>query len=364
MEFCKFYGISVPQLLLLNNLSDVTELAGYLNNPLDFDKLQDFKQEIEFFVDFFQRAFPRQPLSKSRLKNDIDYTRWTLYENHINRRRNKQPEAKLSREELAIVNDVLRYKNISTFSQIVDRNGDIVNLVQNDGDDSAEVICAYFRSKIEFVPILLDKLNFTENKDSTIFGMTVMSIVQSNAVRLLNLIRAKFKNPKEEHSKAVFDEFDKNISLLESLINDTRNQKSTKTQRINYEVNYTSEQQKQDMELARSKNKALQKNPAGFKKLCELYNLLDGLDVDAYNSLFGLNKTKEEYEDIFEKLTDLGLVGLNFNALDFFKEFINTMSFSSEDKIVIHSESECAENIHLARRFLDTVKLKVGDVIE
>ena len=44
MEFCRYYGMSVPQLLLLNNLSDVPELAGYLNNPLDFEKLQDFEK--------------------------------------------------------------------------------------------------------------------------------------------------------------------------------------------------------------------------------------------------------------------------------------------------------------------------------
>lgn len=359
MEFCRYYGMSVPQLLLLNNLSDVPELAGYLNNPLDFEKLQDFKKEIEFFVDFFQQAQPRMPISKSRLKTDIDYTRWDLYEKH-NDIRYRRKGYKLSPEELEIINNVLRYKNISYFNTVyIDWRNEAIKL----SEEEEAAICSYFRTKLEVVPKLLEKLNFTESKESTVFNMTVMSIVSNNADRLLSVFSTKFKDPKEKFSDAVYDEYDKNLALLESLIQEPGT-KSQKKSSAKPDVEFTSIQQRDDMLSARDKNVSLRKNPAGFNKLCELYDLLNNIDADTYNSAFGLNLTREEYEVIFDHLADLGLVGLNFCALDFFKEFINTISFSSEDKIVIQPDSLCAQNLNLLRRFLDTIRTKVGDEIE
>lgn len=358
MEFCRYYGMSVPQLLLLNNLSDVPELAGYLNNPLDFEKLQDFKKEIEFFVDFFQQAQPRMPISKSRLKTDIDYTRWDLYEKH-NDIRYRRKGYKLSPEELEVINNVLRYKNISYFNTVyIDWRNEAIKLSEEEA-----AICSYFRTKLEVVPKLLEKLNFTESKESTVFNMTVMSIVSNNADRLLSVFSTKFKDPKEKFSDAVYDEYDKNLALLESLIQEPGT-KSQKKSSAKPDVEFTSIQQRDDMLAARDKNVSLRKNPAGFNKLCELYDLLNNIDADTYNSAFGLDLTREEYEVIFDHLADLGLVGLNFCALDFFKEFINTISFSSEDKIVIQPDSLCAQNLNLLRRFLDTIRTKVGDEIE
>lgn len=400
MDFCNFYGISLTQLLTQGVDNDtLSNLAGYLNNSFDKEKLVNFKKELESFVDFFSRIENKEIMEmveytpEDKNKNKMISTRTELldlHEQRVKSSRRKSTRVKrtdrfldktspnsdidskhiLTDEHLRLLKQFIKYQNvlITPKKSRINPNLEIVSIVNLDGNletlnDLEISIAQYFGQRIRIRKHLVDGLDVNAVNDAVIFNMTVSAIIASSGERLLNYLFTSFKNKTDTHNSSFYYDVYDNVMRLNSLVTDNvrPNQVKEESKEILYEKSAEGAEHREFIENLRIINPNFYNNPKPLYYISQLYESVKDINVDSYNSIFRIDKTKDEYEKAFTHLAELGLVGLNFNPIAMMETEIKGLTLEKDDQITVDPNSECAYNFNIAARFMDTIILKEGD---
>lgn len=403
MDFCNFYGISLPQLLSRGVDSEtINNLASYLNNSFDKEKLVNFKSELDCFVDFFNRIedkevkIPEAYTEDEKQESEIISVRSELLKLHeqrikdLNRQKNARvkrtdrirgasspkpdvnTENILSDTDLNIIKNFIRYQNVDIipkqsrhsegmeYVRIINLDGNIETL-----NDLEIKIAQYFGMRVKMRKHIINGLDVNNKSDAVMFNTTVNAIIASNGERLLNFLYSSFKNKNEGHNSSFYTEVHKNVMDLLHLINTESADKhdSEDSKEIIYEKNEKGALHREFINELFSVNPNLSSNSDPLYYISRLYENIRNIDVDMYNSIFRVDRpyTSDDYENAFKHLTELGLVGLNFKPILMMKNEIRGLSFEKDAQVHINPNSECAYNFNIAARFVDTIILNEGD---
>ena len=406
MEFCRFYGVSLPQLILAGvNENTITHLASYLNNSFDAEKLKDFKRELEALVGFFDRIrdkklYAIEPDKYSSEKEKAEYKLFIQRKKYIdaherrlkasksttgiNTRTRKfgRPEPPKPAQSEANNKDILpddiyqelkrfiRYNNVrllptesrsgETYLQIQNLNNSIETL-----NELEITICEFFGDKIKLREHLISKLDDIKDTTATVFNIPISTVLSSNGEKLLNFLYGRCKKENAQSDNFYFTLY-KELEDFYKLVfeEEEGNNNEIELTEISYEKSQQGYEHEKFIESVRKLNPILAKNEEALYYVSELYLSLVRVDEDLCQNNFRLEEgkyTKADYEKAFSHLAQLGLVGLGFNSVDMLKDAIKDISFSIDNRIFVAEDSECATNINLSKRFADTIIMREGD---
>lgn len=381
MNFCKFYGISATKLLIptLRN-KDLEEFVKHLNNKVDCGILMDFKWELEILKNFLTRTVsmsysdPESRKLEKRVKQNEDFRKFGT-----NLAKSKQ----LTDEELAEAKEKLKNARKSV-SEVISVNGENFRL-----SPAQVAIIEYYTGRVEVLDRYLKHIELKSFTDRTVFGRKLPYVLGSNGRGIKNAVAdqlQKYTNKNRAYVKSLYSRYESDVALLKSYIVEPKTQEELEA--LEKKAKELSEA-KRNMAAARNKggvdadkpdfvelehwgefssilrsNLDVRINPVLVDVTYKVYKIAKSFTVEYYNSIFGLNLTQEEYEKEFESLSRLGLVGLDFYTIDFFRMFITTATFSSEIKVELYEprDTELIRSINDIDRLLKT-NLPLGSII-
>lgn len=359
MDFCKFYGISAPQLLIYNlPNSEFQKVVKPLNNIIDYEMVKDLKIELGYLKGFLQSLkYEYQDPKTKRLERRL--------KKNLNRRKSGKeitPKDLMTDEEIKEAEEFLasQTKSISVYQE---RNGKEFYLTDNE----IKILEYYMRKR----PVIDRYVNHIEEKtfsERKVFGKKLDYVCVRDGSDILYRVSrgiASVSNDKLA-KKQLYKTYRNDIELLKSFIDENLHASDVvakKQQKLYKLPDYIVGQHREVMQNILSYSTAIQANGAeNIKILYEMYKMVVSFTPEFYNRTFGIDATREEYEQMFDRLVDLGLVGLSLYTEEFFNLFIKSVTFAKEEEIVIAGDSELAKAIRLIDRLLKT-DLETGSVI-
>ena len=381
MNFCKFYGISATKLLIptIRN-KDLEEFVKHLNNKVDCGILMDFRWELEILKNFLTRTIsmsysdPESRKLEKRVKQNEDFRKFGT-----NLAKSKQ----LTDEELMEAKEKLKNARKSV-SEVISVNGENFRL-----SPAQLAIVEYYTGRVEVLDRYIKHIELKSFTDRTVFGRKLPYVLGSNGRGIKNAVAdqlQRYTNKNRAYVKSLYSRYESDVELLKSYIVEPKTQE---------ELDALERKAREELELRNNMSKIRAKggtdadkpdfiemehwaefseivrqnldiriNPTLLDVNYKIYKLAKSFTVDYYNSIFGLNLSKEEYEREFESLSRLGLVGLDFYTLDFFRMFVTTATFSSEIKVELYEprDTELIRSIYDIDRLLKT-NLPLGSLI-
>lgn len=358
MEFCKFYGVSAPQ-LVMHNLpnSKFKSVVEPLNNVIDYVMVVDLKVELEYLKGFIQSLkFEYLDPNTKRLERRLM--------KNLNRRKSGKeipPKDFMTDEEIKEAESFLaqQTKTISIYQQ---KDGNEFYLTENEIK-----ILEFYSNKIKLIERYINNIEEKTFVERKVFGKKLNYVAIGNGRDIMSRVSKGINNASKDKGllKSLYSSYRNDINLLKSFIDEnvSENDEKKPLAAITKLPDYIVGEDYTTMMSIISKNPSLKRNGIkNIETLYEMYCIVKSFDVEFYNRTFGLECSREEYEIMFDKLTDLGLVGLNFYCRDFFNLFVKSVTFAKEQEIIIAGDSELANAIRLIDRLLAT-DLRIGDVI-
>ncbi|GAA0101677.1 hypothetical protein UT300012_23920 [Paraclostridium bifermentans] len=372
MNFCKFYGISATKLLIptIRN-KDLEEYVKYLNNKVDSGMLMDFKWELEILKNFLTRTVnisysdPESRKLEKRVKQNEDAREFGL---------TLAPSKKLTDEELEQAKAKLKTARKSV-SEVININGENFRL-----SEPQVAIIEYYLGRLEVLDRYLKHIELKSFTDRTVFGKKLHYVLGSNGRGIKNAVADQLQrfNKNSAYVKSLYSRYEADVNLLKSYIvepktdrevealeNKSKAESLAKRNIQNLRDKGGTDREKPDFiepedwnefsEIALT-NLDVRINPILLHVNYKIYKLAKSFTVEYYNSTFGLDLNLKQYEQEFEGLSKLGLVGLDFYTLDFFRMFISTATFSSEVKVELYEprDTELIRSIYDIDRLIAT----------
>ena len=359
MDFCKFYGISAPQLLIYNlPNSEFQNVVKPLNNVIDYVMVRDLKIELEYLKGFLQNLkYEYQDPQVKRLERKLM--------KNLNRRKVGKEIAekdKMCDEEITQAEEFLKTqtKSISVYQVI---NGEEFYLTDNE----IKILEYYMKKQ----PVINRYINNIEEKtfsERKVFGKKLDYVCVRDGSDILYRVSRGINNVSKDKlaKKQLYRNYRNDIELLKSFIDENVHEKdkgSKHSKKLRHLPEYIIGKDRDKIQKMIDFNQSIRNNCGeSINIIYNMYKIATSFTVEFYNRTFGIDASKEEYETMFSRLTDLGLVGLNLYTEEFFNLFIKSVTFANEEEIVIAGDSELAKAIKLIDRLLQT-DLRIGSVI-
>lgn len=359
MDFCKFYGISAPQLLIYNlPNSEFQSVVKPLNNVIDYVMVRDLKIELEYLKGFLQSLkYEYQDPKTKRLERRLM--------KNLNRRKSGKEIAekdKMTDEEIREAEEFLKTQNKS-ISIYQERNGKEFYLTDNE----IKILEFYMRKQpaIERYINNIEEKTFSERK---VFGKKLDYVCVRDGSDILYRVSRGISSVSKDKlaKKQLYKNYRNDIELLKSFVDEEVHESDKAkedTSRLRELPEYIVGEDRKAMQKMVDFNQSIKSNGKdNIKIIYNMYKIATSFTVDFYNRTFAIDATRAEYEKMFDRLTDLGLVGLNLYTEEFFNLFIKSVTFAKEEEIVIAGDSELAKAIKLIDRLLQT-DLRTGSAI-
>lgn len=381
MDFCKFYGIAATKLAMMTlSNNELDEYVSYLNNKVDVRILQDFKYELDYLTRFLTKVI------------NVEYTSPADRKLAMRIQRNMVAKAtgmeiskrfKMTDEEIDEAKKTLENADCSLSSVVTLDNGDNIAL------SNAQIsIIEYFRGRQKVVDRYASRVITRSFSEKLVFDKKLKHVVVSTGWGIKNSVMTNIAQAgrNEAALRSLYDRYKEDLELMKSFIVQPKSEeelalmeKKVKEEALlkkrNEDISkgLISIHSKPDYASALSDedwskfNKILSTCPGIYsnevlrKVAYQVFNRIKDIDVDFYNIKFGLDLTKEEYEKEFEGLSKLGLVGLDFYTLDFFKLFLNNATFASEIQIELYEpkHTDLIRSVKQIDRLINT-KMDLG----
>lgn len=385
MDFCKFYGIAATKLAMMTiSNNELDEYVSYMNNKVDVRILQDFKYELEYLNRFLTKVVTVEYTSPAHRKLSMRVNR------NMTARATGMPLSdrfKMTDEELEEAKKVLETADCSLSSVITLDNGDNIAL-----SDAQICIIEYFRGRQNVIDRYASRVVTKSFTEKLVFDRKLKRVVEGSGWGIKNSVMTNIAlaSKNEAALKSLYDRYNEDLELMKSFIVEPKTseelalmEKKAKEAAllkkrnediskglisIHSKPDYASTLSDEDWDKF---NKILSTCPQIYsnevlrKVAYQIFNRIKDIDVNFYNIKFGLNLTKEQYEKEFEGLSKLGLVGLDFYTLDFFKLFLNNATFASEIQIELYEpkHTDLIKSIKQIERLLDT-KMELGSPLK
>lgn len=342
MDYCSFFGLSAPQLVLLDlDAGLFKDLVKMLNNAQDTKRLRNLMTEFDLLSSFLENEVIeeydnpdiRKKARQIKLSKEHYATGKTVPKNML-----------LSEEEIPQIENLISSakKRIAPYMM---RDGKRVDI-----SEPAVKIISFLRRNIGLVAPYVDNIKLNATKEITVFNRRLEDLVygkpESLKYRYMNKIsQAKSSSSKKANAflPIIVESIRKDIDiLLNSMQEGTveneeytpngiviQNSKSGEALIASYPPYYP--QQAKPLILKLHETGLLGGlSRSEVSTLANLYCAVMTMSADLYNLQFGLNLTIDEYEKVFDELDELGLVGLNIYAEQFLFNCLNGVVFMKD----------------------------------
>ena len=286
-------------------------------------------------------------------------------------RRFFDPQAKLSTQGLAKLAEAYKMKRSCPQEFIVD--GKKVHLKDEDC-----VVLKYLLERLGTVQQLYLAMHVSTTKSAMVFDTPFADFVNRNPARILKIIVLQrwktIQYTKKEHFfRKAFNDLAEQLVLFNQLIDENVMTPGQKKGLYGLE-------KKDALEIAREcyamdfYNEFVAANvisienldASTFRMLIDLYQHLNQFSPSAMNKKFGLRLSRTEWEDVFERLSTIGIYCFNFYTEQLFKECLAGMTLNSYTHVVISEEGleRIKESIHEVKSLLETLRAIGDDVNE
>ena len=360
MEFASFYGVTAPQIILLNLSPDVfSRSVAIFNNPNDHTRLKNLIEEFNIMENFLNTVPVINYVNADDRRLDYQIKRSEEFYEKGTPFRNV-----LTKEEIAKGKKHLKDAEQSLVPR-VRVNGKLVDMSTEERQ-----IISYFFDKKKLINRFRNAIQVNTFSEIKVFGAKLYDFGNDDGERFRRRVITKL-NIKVRSKDIIDDLFEKSrrdLQALKECIKDA----PTK-ERIKHDVRISDDGKtvlsRPDFMLAEDDDLLLQlahKDLLKFLGLQELRTLYEMKKVsekftlELYNKRFNLNLTRDQYEKVFTKLEDLGLVGLNFYTKDFFVNVLDSAFISQQEEMIIDKDSSLASVIDEVDRLLKT-RIKFGE---
>lgn len=371
MEYTSFWGLTAPQLVLLDIDGDIfKELVKMLNNGQDSHRLNDVLVEFDL------------------LKKFLDETVIYEYENSDIRRKARQ--VKLSKEYYATGKDIpanmlLVESEIEVTEKIIaTAKKRIAPYVMKDNvridlSGTAVHIIEFMKFNLPIVKPYIDSIKVNATKEIIVFNRRLEDIVYGKAESLRYRYMSKISQVKSSNSKKanallpiITEAIRKDIDILLGAIEVDEKDRTVKLphnvkvidgSHVN-DTNNTFAKETHPFIVKLDKIGLLSKlTQVQLITLANLYTLVCTLNVETFNLSFNLAVDLHEYQRAFRELEDIGLIGLNIHAERFLENSLNGIALVKDLKAVIDNSSEMANVVYEIDRAILVTNKKYGEAI-
>lgn len=372
MEFASFYGLTAPQLILLDlDKGTFNTLVKMLNNAQDSKRLADLLVEFNLLERFLSEGIIMEYENGDLRKKERQVR---LSKEHYETGKPIPPNMLLEKEDIAMVEQMIASapKRVAPYVMI---NG-------NRKDISAEAvkIIEYMRRSIGLVKPYIQSIKINSVKEITVFNRRLEDIVYGKPNALRYRYMNKLNQVKSSSRRAnvilpvILESLRKDVDILLSSINDSdveREDESPNSVTVaqsgskyivgNIPNSYPKESRKL-IEYVASIGIIKKFNERQLQTLSALFLAIQSLDVEVYNSSFGLDLNEEGYKRVFNELDKLGLIGLNLYTEKFLFNSLNGIALTRDLKAIIADE-EMKTVVYEIDRALTGINIKYGEAI-
>lgn len=373
MNYCSFFGVSAPQLVLLDlNDNLFKSLVRMLNNTQDLSRLNDLMTEFNLFKSFLTEQIIEE------------------YENPDIRRKARQ--CKLSREHYATgkrisKNMLLPEEEIVQVEQLIaNARKHVAPYIMREGkrvdlSEPAVAIVTFLKNSLGLLTPYIEGIHVNATKELTVFNRRLEDVVYGNPESLKYRYMGKLSQAKSSAKKAnaflpiVLESIRKDIDILLNTMKEvvTEDEENTPNGIVVQSSNtgelfisvyppcYPNEAKPLILKLAET-GLLPRLNMANTLTLANLYCSIKGLDVDMYNLKFGLDLTLDEYEEVFQELDSIGLIGLNNYAEQFLFDCLNSLALVKDLDATITNPATAKVVLEMDRA-VECLKLNYGEAI-
>lgn len=365
MDIGKFYGFTAP----LSVTSDIAlnrfkSMCKLLNNPVDFWILKDYINELKYL----DRVLATNVISEYSDAQDRKLASLIKQSRHFFDTGEKLRSTLLTREELVDAEEYIQKRP----KQVLNRmkvGEEFINLSLEETEILSKIYAK--RPNIKFYINHVQINTFTE---INVFGEKLYSILNWSPTYLYLKVQSMFK--KAKNSKSILEktlvQCKHDAEIMKSCFSDNVQDGFVKylSSETPYELfkglvqkNVLKDTDKELFSFLVDKGLLSRLTLDDLKLLTLVYRDVADINVEFFNREFGLDLAEQEYEKIFEKFNDLGIIGLNFYAKKFFNLMLDSVSFGEERKIIIPSDSELATVVREIDLLCDSELMHVGDDI-
>lgn len=390
MDFSRFYGLSAVQMMIANREADDSfkTYVSLLNNPNDYQILISLKEEFNILKGFLdnnvtygytdkqdQRNYRKYIKIVNGLKEEIGNKSISKYSLTAFKELEELNDERLSNgisEVRNEVNEILtslsgkkrEVKGMMTRGQMENLTSEEIEIVKR---------LARARNKIDsYVKVITD----ISVSDITVFDKKLYFYSEEAGDRFLYQVNNFMK---KSRTRTSISECSSQLSVLEGFMNDSGVKESSGNGLVvDDETGYLvlgpileGSLNEEELVIGNQLIRRLEdmglvsrlRSERDTKSLVDIYiGIRTMYNVDYYNEKFDIELTEKEYEEVFDKFTEFGLVGLNLVTEEMFFDSLNTISFDVEKKTHISKESGLGNAIRLVRRML-TAYSSLGNLV-
>lgn len=390
MDFSRFYGLSAVQMMIANREADDSfkTYVSLLNNPNDYQILISLKEEFNILKGFLDNNVTYGYTDKQDQRN---YRKYIKIVNGLKEEIGNKSVSKYSLtafKELEELNDERLSNGISEVRNEVNEiltslsgkkrevkgmmtRGQMENLTS----EEIEIVkrLARARNKIDsYVKVITD----VSVSDITVFDKKLYFYSEEAGDRFLYQVNNFMK---KSRTRTSISECSSQLSVLEGFMNDSGVEESSDNGLVvDDETGYLvlgpileGSLNEEELVIGNQLIRRLEdmglvsrlRSERDTKSLVDIYiGIRTMYNVDYYNEKFDIELTEKEYEEVFDKFAEFGLVGLNLVTEEMFFDSLNTISFDVEKKTHISKESGLGNAIRLVRRML-TAYSSLGSIV-
>lgn len=241
-------------------------------------------------------------------------------------------------------------------------------------DQEEAKVVQYFVDNVSVVDDLIEQLKITSFQEETFFDSAFSDIINRKPSNILYRIIKKFDQIKTKQGSRFFNRvYDDVSSDFQAFVKVFRERVSSNAVLSSDVILTPAKAMEIEQRFSASNSdffKALFKKGLDYNDLTvEIYTILNEIlsvvesaDYKFLNSSFGTNFSKEDWEQLFEKLCDCGVGGLNVSGVSLFRDSISTVSFCGATNV--HRDRETCEefekNIKLIQELLESMIIPIG----
>lgn len=281
------------------------------------------------------------------------------------------PNAKLNQQGLARLAEA--YKMQRSCPHEFKVNGKRVLLKDEDCK-----ILTYLMDHLDLAKQLYSEMHISTMKSAMVFDTPFADFINRNPARILKIIVLQrwktIQYTKKEHFfKKAFNDLAEQLTIFNKLVNEnvmTPGQKKDvygleKTEalaiaREMYATDFYNDFVSTNVIAVGNLDEST------LRALIELYKSLDMFNVSNMNKKFGISLNRAEWDELFDRLAEIGIYGFNFHTDKLFKECLSGMTLNIYTHVVISEDGleRIRKSIHEIKCLLETLRAIGDDVNE
>lgn len=367
MDFCKFYGMTGAQVVLMTMNPQTFEKAiKLLNNPADYKFVMDFKYELDLLKEFLTNRVKYNYSDAKVRKLATSYDRSvkykksygiTNYNGDIESIKHLLPADKVR----AIAKHLLTDQEEQDAKQVLDNSTKVISETIVGFDNKKYrmtpeqiAIVTFFKEREKYIDTYRNRIQESSFTDQQVFGRKLYRVMMGTGADIKNTVAKVLK--KSERDKAYRDKviksYKQDIVTLKSKILSKEEYLKRKQEQENVMRKAITDQEL--VRLIQLCDKRMDKF-----EVCEMIETMYGFSklftVYYYNSVFNINLTEEEMKQQLTELSRIGLVGLNLCTTSLLRNFLTSVTFAEEIETFVEEGSELAKSVRDIDLLLETL---------